>query len=115
MVEENTKSKGHRWKLKLKQLIKISQPSADSHSCDAEARSEVFHGEEGEIGVGFKTWSTPMTIQIVDAKTHTDEMRPYTTYLIMAKQKEAGTCVLCVQVVYDCVSEYDCVCVCVRV
>lgn len=88
-IEENIKSKGHRWRLKLKQLKKMSQPSTDDRSCDAEERLEVFDGEEE----GSKTCYTPTNVQIIDAETHTDEMRPYTIYVIMATNREAGECV----------------------
>ena len=83
----NAMSKGNKWRQKSKQLKKMSLPSQDDKSFDSGDGSDTVDEDMP------KTFSLPSHVQIVDAITYSDEIKPYTSYAILVKQREAGECV----------------------
>ncbi len=88
-------SKGDRWRQKTKQLKKLSQPSVDMDGgTDAETDTTEEEGvanENGNVAVEPKPQChIPRQVQIVDAESHLDGIRPYTVYILLVTRDAGG-------------------------
>lgn len=80
------KTRGDRWRQNTKHLKKLFQhdDSIDGASPDQEAAVT----DEG--GVSSTRLQCFKTVQIIDAETHMDGIRPHTIYVIMARREGGG-------------------------